>query len=197
MTVTLTQKQLTDILFQTDDRITKGILDNGYLGNKISDKYLSFKITEKGLFDYGKGVLCQAFGRARTSDQEHPRSLRKALLELKALGYSQDQLIAIHEKARVILFTALDYPTSINKMIRQHCPNTMLCFNEKAFLGMSVVDNTEGYTPDPLNNRPSYLAAVSENDLDELYEYVESHVSSMVHVNPELLTPNKPTKFLM
>jgi len=96
MTLHLTTDQLADILFQRPGRVTEGILEERSAFEKLSDRLiwedhrLSRPYKENPIRRWAAKHMLVFDEHAQA--KENPRSLRHAILELKALGFSYEQL---------------------------------------------------------------------------------------------------------
>lgn len=173
----LTPDQLLDIIFQKDNRITKGILDHRNPLQKLSDQILTYRDTDMSIH-YGsmkeriKG-LCFVFNQTVGNIVEHPRSLRKAKMELKALGFSKEQIKGI---SRLVSgFNYSDY-----NRLHSKDEGEALVADDRAFLGLAVLPHSGerqvGYSKEfdlnPLAANTAYSVSVE----DELYDQAKLYL---------------------
>jgi len=146
----LTVTEMTDILFQRSSRITAGLLESQSWTEKLSDIFLTASSghLEKGRFlqltARNKIVFYDNTYQKSKVHEEHPQSFRKALLELKAHGFSIPQVNAINDSISLkFWFTAYDEMRKctllLPKLIERDYPGTSQMAASKAFLGMSFV----------------------------------------------------------
>jgi hypothetical protein len=202
---TITADQLIDILFQTDNRITANALDKQSPVSKwISNLFTTTNNTDtdhkngfKGHIQNLKRRLTLEFNDAVNVEHEHPRSLRKALIELKTLGYSNKQLYDI--KVDVLRFTLvhLDFDGEIKRLADKRHPYTLSAWCDKAFLGAASLE-FDGYvksgyrTMDEIDNAPAHNSIYSENDYDAVYPIFKESYTAKISRHPEYLAPEKP-----
>ena len=143
----LTPEQMVDILFQRDNRITKGVLERRSFAEKARDAVFNLQgeywnkssgslagIRSSLVLEFEKYANCPV-------NEEHPRSHRKAMLELKALGFSTAQVNQISRiMYRTIWFSAFydmsRAPGGYGYEICQNHPGLVVGFNSRAFLGV-------------------------------------------------------------
>ncbi len=205
MTHKLTADQLIGILFQTDDRITAGALDNQNAVSKWARSLFtsthkaetSYKNGFKGYLQNLKRSLTLEFNTSAKIEHEHPRSLRKALLELKTLGYSNKQLYNIKEDVLRFTLVHLDFDGDVKRLADKRHPYTLSEWCDKAFLGAASLEFTgqakSGYrTMDEIKNAPVHNSVFSEDDYDALYPIFAESYAAKISRHPEYLAPEKP-----
>jgi len=156
----LTLTQTADIIFQKPDRITTGIRDNASFIDRLNDMY--FKLTYK----FVKEVEVE----------EHPRSFKKAALELHALGFSRTQITSLREEARRV-FTGLEHSHDGKIILDNALGGDVSC--DDAFLG------TAGIEGEKIMN--TYANEISE---PLLYERLIKRLSALHKKKPETFIPN-------
>ena len=201
----LTADQLINILFQTDDRITAGVLERqNPLSKWVSSVFTSetkadanYKSGFKGYLQDLKRKLTLEFNAAVKIEHEHPRSLRKALQELKTLGYSNKQLHDI--KVDVVRFTLchLDFDGEIRRLADKRHPHTLSEWCDKAFLGAALLEfdgpaGKYGRTREELDNAPAHNSIYTEDDYDAVYPIFKKSYMEKIARHPEYLSPEKP-----
>lgn len=202
---TLTADQLIDILFQTDNRITANALDKQSPVSKwISNLFTTTNNTDtdhkngfKGYIQNLKRSLTLEFNASAKIEHEHPRSLRKALLELKTLGYSNQQLYNIKEDVLRFTLVHLDFDGEVRRLADKRHPYTLSEWCDKAFLGAASIEfkgqAKSGYrTMDEIKNAPAHNSVFSEDDYDAVYPIFKESYTAKISRHPEYLVPEKP-----
>ncbi len=212
----LTQEQLCDILMQNTDRITNGILAQRSLWVTARDRVMqlndrSFTTTNSPL-EKLKNSICLVFDSVVRIEEEHPRSLKKSKLELKALGFSNKQVNRLGEMAYQTtindyyrdMFSKNKKIETIADQVRENYPGYHYFWNDNAFLGTGIVvlEHTEGgvltgpITDEELKMKgwPTYNSAFKNEEQEKV---MRSSLLSTIRdlLGEKDLTPNSKTQF--
>lgn len=205
----LTTEQLTKILFQADDRITKDILSQQSRFDRWTNDLLSSRNGEidhvsgaKGYLQRLQRKLTLVFTEEAKLDKAHPRSLANAMRELRALGYSNEQIFEIRDDAARFTLSGFQHTKLLPEMARRVTPNYGLRYNDDAFLGTMLIALPEGkderdIDEKDLNSYLTYNTAFLEKDLDELYPLFRNNIASRISHKPDYLVPKNPQKALI
>lgn len=201
----LTVDQLADILFQNENRITAGILKQRSAFTRMKDDILCrtrTNITDMTRLDYFKSKLLLEFDASIKVEEEHPRSLKKAMLELKNIGYSNEQIYEIRDKlVRRFLVRSADCNTPVTKILETRFPKgACFAFNDNAFLTTAMFTPPsseyalEGFEFATSNPHTSPVANTPFNveDYDEVFEHFKFFISEQCKKYQSLLIPEKP-----
>jgi hypothetical protein len=213
----LTSTELADILFQKPDRITAGILNQRSPAEKLRDNVFTYQ-KERSLSPINPGkmeqlrkkLLLHFEAEARVSS-EHPRSLKHAVLELKALGFSNQQIEDI--KTCCYRFTLGNFhdDAPLRDPLHNDNPGYRYAWCDDAFLGAALVpwsgstsfksteDNfavLDQYKKDrhnPAQTKNTMFTPEREAEAYSLFqEHVASYVDSGWKGSSDLLMPAKP-----
>lgn len=196
---TITARQMADILFQRPGRVTEGVLEKRGLWEKTRDYWVTWndtdRVSHEGLYGSWQKMrprLFLEFSNVALVKEEHPRSLRKAMLELKALGFSNQQVAGIKLEFQRFIMSMQEYDTPLSRQLNKDFPTKVPVFCDTAFLGNAAYERSHGLdyktmkTQAPAN---TLMTAESEelayNDFFRMFE-------SMAQTRPELFTPARP-----
>lgn len=156
-------KEVADIVFQTPRRLTNGVLErlsfleraeNHYMTRSKPSSYANFQNDAH----MGPDAPLPAYARISMifneevspghtpaeQTPEHPRALKKAMLELKAIGFSHQQIYHITRRARAIpnwMFSndhVTTYRGRIAKLANTESENIAMYTNDNGFLGTQI-----------------------------------------------------------
>lgn len=189
----LSARQMADILFQRPGRVTEGILEKRSLWERARDYWLSWN---DGLQTRGQWVdewhnrrrssgLFLEFTRVSHVKEEHPRSLKKALLELKALGFSNIQAMAAKESLQALLGGLTEQDSfDIPVRMKKEFPGMVWHYSDGAFLGLGAFDAKN------IKAKAGNTILTTEME-EELYELFIKTLTSEQATNPQLFTPQR------
>jgi len=146
----LTAQELTDILWQKPDRITAGILEKRSVFEKLKDEQLTWKMTSDtrngspGALAKLKHKLLLHF-EACAKVTPHPRALKKAALELKALGFSNEQIKEIKDACYRFTLTYCEPDAPLKNVFKQDYPGYNYDWCDNAFLGAALVPSYNSF----------------------------------------------------
>jgi len=169
----ITPEQLRDILMQRPERITNGILEKRPLLMQARDRVMrwndkSFSSSNDPI-EKMRDRLFLVFDAVVKIDEEHPRSLKKAKLELKALGFSNEQVdrlgqMAIQTTINVFYRNFFSDDKEINTIadqVRENYPGYSYFWNDDAFLGTGIL------ITEYVGDEGSLYGSVSNSELKE------------------------------
>ncbi|MAH04879.1 MAG: hypothetical protein CL561_04935 [Alphaproteobacteria bacterium] len=204
MTYTLTADQLIDILLQAEERVTAGALDKRSMFQKLSDSVFSYK--RKEMVDYGpnslqslKRSLMIEFDEAAKVVTEHPKSLKKAILELKTLGYSNKQIHDITSDVKRFALSYLYDNNPVKTAVKKDYPNYYFTWNDESFLG-TALQELPGEFDEPryhlslneVDNATTHNTAFTSSNQALAESYFRDYYKATIARHPEYLTPEKP-----
>lgn len=195
----LTTDELADILLQTPNRITAGILDDRSLVERCQDKV--FQHDDKRVFrhaDRDRGPLeklgrklfiyFEAGSKVKT---EHPRSLKRAIFELKALGFTHRQIEQIKSCCYGFAQARVTPETPLGKALLKGHPDYGYDWCDDAFLGAAAVQ-TKGFDSQTISNT-LYAPAREKQVWEEFHEHVAEYATAGF-LKTSILMPEAPRK---
>lgn len=141
----LTTTELADILFQKPDRITAGILQQRSPVEKLRDNALtwqekrSLRPVNPGKMEQLKKKLLLHFEAEAKVASQHPRSLKQAALELKALGFSNKQIEEIKSCCYRFTTSYCEPNEPLGNILHKDYPGHTYAWCDDAFLGAALV----------------------------------------------------------
>jgi len=172
----LTVKQLVDIIFQRPERITNGILDKRSIREKLRDKFLVHtersmnRSSDSNPWESLRDKACMFFEGVAKVAEEHPRSLKKAAYELKALGFSNEKITKLKE---IVYQFTLESKTDLDQILMKDYPDSLREFCDDAFLGIALLGG--------ISKRPQWKTR--EELEQQVDEYDEAKMDTQANKN--------------
>lgn len=137
----LTPVQLADIVLQVPDRVTAGVLERCGVWERWRDEALTRDYDEGQAPARGgwRRRLLTHFDAAVKVAAEHPRSLRRACMELKALGFANAQIDEIRQMAYRFILMQCEPGYILHEQNKQDFPGRSHWWCDRAFLGAALL----------------------------------------------------------
>jgi len=183
----LTKDQLLDIILQTDDRVSKNILACRSAEQAFLDEHLVYN--ESGTMIYVGSLkekfksLFYIFNQEAKHIKEHPRSLKNAKLELKALGFSKQQVSDIWHRVQNFNF-------SDHNGILPGIENSFYVHDDRAVLGIAILPAKDGTLAGIPVKEPDFDAEAENNCYPEANEdEIRKRLSAHIPEHADFLNP--------
>lgn len=194
----LTARQLADILFQRPGRDTENILEKRSLWERGRDYWATWNDTDKARHDglYGswqkmRPRLFLEFSNVALVKEEHPRSFRKAMLELKALGFSNAQVAEIKGEFMGYTMCMQEHPTPLSRQLKKDFPTKVPVFCDAAFMGNAAYEGRGVDYETMIKQAPDNTMMSAESEELAYNEFLR-RLEYAAKTHPEFFTPAAP-----
>ena len=189
----LTHAQIADIIFQRPGRITEGILEQRSLWERGRDYWGTWNNTDR--YSYGgfygswqekRRRLFLEFNDLAALKEESPQSLRRAMMELKCVGYSNEQ---IHEIRHAVLAMAMQYMDNLagplEDDLKAYNRDYILKHTDAAFLGTGRFKKEALNEKFEISGQPDEGRFATDEIIDTLYKMCASEGNRYFGVQPQ------------
>lgn len=194
----LTARQMADILFQRPGRSTENILEKRSLWERGRDYWVSWNDTDRASYDglYGswqkvRPRLFLEFSNVALVKEEHPRSFRRAMLELKALGFSNAQVAEIKADFQRYTMCMQEYDTPLSRQLKKDFPTKVPVFCDAAFLGNAAYEGKDVGYEEMIRQNPANTRMTKEGE-ELAYNDFLGKLEYAAQAHPEWFTPARP-----
>lgn len=132
----LTVKEFLDIMFQTEERLTKSILDNLSPWQKLRQKCVYATDRYVGT-ESKKSRFCLIFNKFAEIDRPHERAVMKAKRELLAYGYSHKAVNELMVYLNDAIISVLTQKEEVKSALEEGQAFLSLSRHDDAFLGLA------------------------------------------------------------
>lgn len=192
---TISQRQMADILFQRPGRVTEGILEKRGLWERSRDYWGTWNNADRASYGglYGawqekRRNLFLEFNNMAVMREESPQSMRRAMMELKCAGFSNEQ---IHEIRHSVIAMAMQYLDHLHGPLKDeqvaYNRDHMMIHTDAAFLSLGRVRKDALNETFNVSGQPDEGRYVTDAIAEKLYEMCASGGNRACGMQPKKL----------